>query len=196
MSHPSATSGLWMWMRAPQTQSMPVTQHLPPPPTVIAEELLGQGRKQEVVTHHTSATPEGTEDVGKKQDLTPDSWGAYERSEFSKPRGLHLSKHRKTLNSFAWYLLSPYLTKLLMFRGLPALLQTCIAWIPLLPPGRVVSSELLRAVALPSLESLTFPPNKTTLCSQVMTIVHFSSPIILFTSLSQQWRNERKRGFQ
>ena len=64
----------------------------------------GQGRKQEAVAHHTSATPEGTEDVNKKQDLTPDSWGAYERSEFSKPRDLHLPKHRKTLNSFAWYL--------------------------------------------------------------------------------------------
>ena len=33
----------------------------------------GQGRKQEAVAHHTSATPEGTEDVNKKQDLTPDS---------------------------------------------------------------------------------------------------------------------------
>ena len=34
--------------------------------------------------------------------LAPDSWDAYERSDFSKPRHLHLSKHRKVLNSLTW----------------------------------------------------------------------------------------------
>ena len=37
----------------------------------------------------------------KKQDLAPDSWGAYERNEFSEPRGCIYSR---TLNSLAWYL--------------------------------------------------------------------------------------------
>ena len=32
--------------------------------------------------------------VNKKTGLAPDSWGAYERNEFSKPRVLHLHIHR------------------------------------------------------------------------------------------------------
>ena len=44
----------------------------------------------------------------KKQDSAPGSWGAYERSKFGKPRGLHLPIHRRTLNSLAWYLVFLY----------------------------------------------------------------------------------------
>ena len=40
----------------------------------------------------------------RKQDLAPDSWDAYERNEFSEPRGLHLSIQRR-LNSLTWYLI-------------------------------------------------------------------------------------------
>ena len=40
----------------------------------------------------------------KETRLAPDSWGAYERNEFSEPRGLHLPIHRM-LNSFTWYLI-------------------------------------------------------------------------------------------
>ena len=36
--------------------------------------------------------------------LAPDSWGAYERNEFSEPRGLHLPTLRR-LNSLTWYLI-------------------------------------------------------------------------------------------
>ena len=41
----------------------------------------------------------------RKQYLAPDNWGAYERNEFSEPRGLHLSIHRM-LNSLTWQLIS------------------------------------------------------------------------------------------
>ena len=40
----------------------------------------------------------------RRQDLAPDSWYAYERNEFSEPRGLHLSLHR-LLISLTWYLI-------------------------------------------------------------------------------------------
>ena len=83
-SQPSVISGLQMWIRAPQTAVQGV---LPPPPTEIAEEL-GECKKQ-----------------GEQGDgWSPDSWGAYERNEFSEPRGLHLLIHRK-VSSLTWYLI-------------------------------------------------------------------------------------------
>jgi len=42
--------------------------------------------------------------VNQEIRLAPDSWGAYERSEFSEPRGLHLPI-RGMLNSLTWYLI-------------------------------------------------------------------------------------------
>ena len=43
--------------------------------------------------------------VNKRTGLVPDSWGAYERNEFSETRGLHLPIHRMP-NSLPWYLIS------------------------------------------------------------------------------------------
>ena len=40
----------------------------------------------------------------RKQDLAPESWGAYERNEFNEPRGLHLHIC-SMLNSFTWNLI-------------------------------------------------------------------------------------------
>ena len=42
--------------------------------------------------------------VNKEIRLAPDSWGAYERSEFSERRGLHLPICGM-LNSLTWYLI-------------------------------------------------------------------------------------------
>ena len=42
--------------------------------------------------------------VNKETRLVPESWGTYERNEFSEPRGLHLPIHRM-LNSLTWYLI-------------------------------------------------------------------------------------------
>ena len=42
--------------------------------------------------------------MNKETGLAPDSWGAYERSELGKPKGLHLPIHRM-LNSLTWYLI-------------------------------------------------------------------------------------------
>ena len=43
--------------------------------------------------------------VNNETGLAPDTWGAYERSEFREPRGLRLPVHRM-LNSLTWYLIS------------------------------------------------------------------------------------------
>ena len=83
MSQPSAISGLEIWTRAPKT----AIQRMLPPATVIAEELGKWNSK-----------------VNKETGLAPDSWGAYERNEFSEPRGLHLPIHRM-LNSLTCYLI-------------------------------------------------------------------------------------------
>ena len=42
--------------------------------------------------------------VSKETGLAPDSWDAYERNEFSEPRGVHLPIQRM-LNSLTWYLI-------------------------------------------------------------------------------------------
>ena len=42
--------------------------------------------------------------ANKGTELAPDSWGAYERNEFSEPRGLHLPIC-SMLNSFTWNLI-------------------------------------------------------------------------------------------
>ena len=61
--------------------------------------------------------------VSKETGLAPDSWGAYERNEFSEPKGLHLPMHRM-LNSLTWYLIFDVQT------ACPLLVQTYI----LIPP--------------------------------------------------------------
>ena len=38
----------------------------------------------------------------KHRMLAPDSWGAYQRNDFSEPWLLHLPIHRKALNSLTW----------------------------------------------------------------------------------------------
>ena len=40
--------------------------------------------------------------MGKNRTLALDSWGAYQRSDFSEPRLLHLPIHWKVLNSLTW----------------------------------------------------------------------------------------------
>ena len=41
-------------------------------------------------------------DTKKTRMLAPESWDAYERNDFSKPRLLHLPIHRKVLKSLTW----------------------------------------------------------------------------------------------
>ena len=84
LSQPSLISGLQTWMRAPKT----VIQRMLPP---LMGDCWRAGGMQEARWK-------------KKQDLTPDSWDAYERNEFSEPRGLRLSIQRR-LNSLTWYLI-------------------------------------------------------------------------------------------
>ena len=49
--------------------------------------------------------------------VAPDSWGAYQRNDFSEPRLLHLPIHRKVPNSLTWDIwFSLIYQNLLMFR--------------------------------------------------------------------------------
>ena len=96
--------------------------------------------------------------VNKETGLAPDSWGEYERNEFSEPRGLHLPIQRM-LNSLTWYWYLRF--------SLPAsfVANLCIAWLPLLPPW----SSFPRVTEMRS-PRLTFPPNKIILYFQIVTI--------------------------
>ena len=61
--------------------------------------------------------------VWKCKLLTPESWDAYERNDFSEPKLLFLPIHRKTLNSLTWDIWFPFIiNKFLMFRLLLLLL--------------------------------------------------------------------------
>ena len=63
---------------------------------------------------------EETLDV-KTQATVPNSWGAYERNNFTESRFLHLPIHRKARNSLTWDIWFPFINNnLLMFR-LPSL---------------------------------------------------------------------------
>ena len=57
-------------------------------------------------SHQAAATPYGkhwrTRDVKNHRILAPDSWDTDERNDFSEPRLLHLSIHRKVLSSLTW----------------------------------------------------------------------------------------------
>ena len=106
MSQPKAISSLQMWMWA--SQSM-IQQMMPPASWLLRS--WGNARSK----------------VNKETGLAPDSWGAYERNEFSEPRFLHLLIHRM-LNSWTWNLI-------LRIRLLaPFVANLYIAWLPLLSP--------------------------------------------------------------
>ena len=103
--------------------------------------------------------------VNKETRMAPDSWGVYERNEFSEPRDLHLPIHRRILNSLTGYLvfLTCLLNNNLWYSDyLPPLLQICIYSDSLSCLLGAVFSGLLRYCLL-GLESLTLEPNKITL---------------------------------
>ena len=69
----------------------------PPPPPWWLLSCWGGGMQEAAICYFLKWT--------RKQYLAPDNWGAYEKNEFSEPRGLHLSTHRM-LNSLTWHLIS------------------------------------------------------------------------------------------
>ena len=65
-----------------------------------------------------------------KQLLAPDSWGAYQRNDFSASRFLHFLKHRKALNSLTcvmWF--SLIYKKTCCSDYLPFVASFCITWL-------------------------------------------------------------------
>ena len=91
--------GLQMGMRAPKREHNVCDAADAAIPRVSAEELQGWGWGVGMQSSHHLIC----------QDLAPDSWGAYERTEFSEPRNLNLPIHRRTLNSWIWYLIFDFL---------------------------------------------------------------------------------------
>ena len=85
--------------------------------------------------------------------LALESWGAYQRNDFSEPRFLHLPMHRKVLNSLTWDIwFSSIYNNLLTFR-LPALrCKTPIRPGPYLGSSEQFSQGYLRC-CLPGLKS-------------------------------------------
>ena len=78
-------SGLQMWMKSPKNWDLSdaATPHLPhPTPTLLWSW-------DSLSSNHLPLLK-----VNKETGLDTDSWGAYERNEFSEPGGLHLPKHR------------------------------------------------------------------------------------------------------
>ena len=51
---------------------------------------------------HPAKAPPHNEHWGTRHVPAQDSWGAYQRNDFSEPRLLHLPIHRKVLNSLTW----------------------------------------------------------------------------------------------
>ena len=91
-SHQWFGASKWEWGLPKGTQCDPADAAIP---RVSAEELQGWGWGVGMQSSHHLIC----------QDLGPDSWGAYERIEFSEPRNLNLPIHRRTLNSWIWYLI-------------------------------------------------------------------------------------------
>ena len=81
MSQPPVISGLQMWIsgpwECPKRRTMPAIQQL----SFTATLRLWKA---------------------KSRMLAPDSWNAYERNDFSKPRHLHPPTYRTVLNSLIW----------------------------------------------------------------------------------------------
>ena len=94
----------------------------------------------------------------KHRILASDSWGAYQRNDFSEPRFLHLPYHRKALNPLTWDIWFSFInSNLLMFR-LPGLLLQKLLYILVLPPYSTLplwsSFSVLSEMPCPELEVL------------------------------------------
>ena len=93
----------------------------------------------------------------KHRILATDSWGAYQRDDFSEPRLLHLHIHRKVLNFLTWDIKFSFINSNLLFL-LPALCCK-ISIYPSYPPRllRAVFSGLLEMLP-PGLEVFSMSP--------------------------------------
>ena len=74
----------------------------------------------------------------KHRILAPESWGAYQRSNFSELRLLHLPIHRKALNSLTWDVWFSFTDSNLLMFQLPGLGYK--NWYILVPPLTLWSS--------------------------------------------------------
>ena len=124
-----------------------------------AKEIQGWKEYLPSSSHQTAATPCG-EPWGNSrcvQILAPDSWGAYQRNDFSEPRLLHLPIHRKALNSLTWGVwFSLINNNLLTFPTTCPLLQNSYtSWVLPSPPWSSFS-ELLEMLS-PGMQSSFCP---------------------------------------
>ena len=70
---------------------------------------------------HSYGEPWGTQDVKRHRMLAPGGGDAYERTDFSELRLLHLPRHRKALNSLTGDVEFSLIHKILLMFTLPAL---------------------------------------------------------------------------
>ena len=136
------------------------------PPWVVSPEGTQDGNRMPAIKQSvTAATPKhapwGGLRMRKHRILAPESWGAYQRNDFSEPRLLHLPIHRKALNSLTWDVwFSLINSNLLMFWPLGLCCKN--SHIPWLLPSlfRSVPQSYLRG-CLPGLSPQFCPPNRT-----------------------------------
>ena len=87
----------------------------------------------------------------KHRMLAPDTWGAYQRNDFSEPRLFHLPIYRKVLNSLTWDIWFSLINRNLLMFLLPGLCckNSCISWLSPLAsseqPLRVIWDVVSRA---------------------------------------------------
>ena len=77
-------------------------QPLQPPDTQDGAECPPSSHQTLQPPHSHMCTPRRLRMRRMHWILAPDSWGAYQRNDFSEPRLLHLPIHRKALNSLTW----------------------------------------------------------------------------------------------
>ena len=77
--------------------------------------------------------------VNKETRMAPDSWGVYERNEFSEPRDLHLPIHREV----TWYLIFDVQTACSLCRKLVySLISSLPFWSSFLRATEILSPNL------------------------------------------------------
>ena len=142
-------------------------QPLQLPPKVSLEGTQDGKRMPAIRPSDTTATPPWCTlrklRMRKHRILAPESWGAYQRNDFSEPRLLHLPLRRKALNSFTWDVWFSFINSNLVTFLLPGLCckHSSISW--LLPClFRAVPQNYLRCCVL-GLRPHFRPPTKTTL---------------------------------
>ena len=141
-----------------QRMLQPSSHHIIATPTASPEGNQDGNRMPDIKPPDTAAAPSPRVHLRglrmrRHRTLAPDSWGTYQRNDFSEPRLLHLPIHRKALSSLTWDVWFPLINSHLLMSRLPGFCckNSCMFW--LLLPLRSRPSEILERLP-PGLEVL------------------------------------------